>query len=64
MRILTEELKRYENDPNSVFYKITHTPKPDFTELNRICDEVRETLKIEREKEKKLIIETRKKDEA
>lgn len=39
-------------DPKSLAYKIANTPKSDFTELNRICEEVEAELKIEREKER------------
>lgn len=50
-------------DPESLAYKIANTPKSDFTELNRICEEVEAELKIEREKERQLVREARERGE-
>lgn len=52
-----EHLKGTIYDPESLAYKIANTPKSDHTELRRICEEVEAELKIEREKEKRMIIE-------
>lgn len=57
-----DELERYRNDPNGVFYKITHS-KSDHTELKKISEEVRVAMKIEHEKERRLILEARERGE-
>lgn len=58
-----EHLKGTIYDPDSLAYKIANTPKSDHTELKKISEEVRVAMKIEHEKERRLILEARERGE-
>lgn len=58
-----EHLKGTIYDPESLAYRIANTPKSDHTELKRISNEVKEALKLEHEKERRLILEARERGE-
>ncbi len=55
MRMITkEQIKQYENS-NDVLSFILNTPKPDFTELNRLSNQFEESMRKTHEEDRKKI---------
>jgi len=56
MRLITPEMIEERNKPDSI-YSIILNNKPDFTELDKECEELEKWIKEEHKKDKEIIKE-------
>jgi len=57
MRCITKEMLEKRAASNSVYNFILHTPKPDFTELDKECEEFKAWITEEHKKDKEIMME-------
>ena len=57
MRVITKEMLEERRNENDVLSVILNTPKPDFSELEKICNEFEVSMLKEHEKDRKKIAE-------
>ena len=57
MRCITKEMLEKRDAANSVYNFILHTPKPDFTELDKECEEFKAWITEEHKKDKEIMME-------
>lgn len=57
MRCITKEMLEEREKADSVYNYILHTPKPDFTELDKEYAELKEWITAEHKKDRQIIAE-------
>ncbi|MCR5725217.1 MAG: hypothetical protein K6G80_09055 [Treponema sp.] len=57
MRCITKEMLEKREQADNVYNYILHTPKPDFTELDKECAEFKAWITEEHKKDKQIMME-------
>ncbi|MEE1291278.1 MAG: hypothetical protein UHW86_09640 [Spirochaetota bacterium] len=57
MRCITKEMLEKREKADSVYNLILHAPKPDFTELDKECAELKAWITEEHKKDKQIMME-------